>query len=266
MKTLSLKNKILAALALAICVVIVFFAIYTIVVIAEGLKPAETPVLGGDDAVHDVSFEGEITLLEVDYDVKLYGDDGTFSVDAGRIEGIAGGTYTFTEGQGWTFSFSDAGNTVVRTQFDDATKTFSFVYHLDMGSRGAGNLRFSYTDEDFVVQGEPWADIPSFGGTAAWFGGAVSADCSCSCDADGNFSIFSSPTAAAAITAISGTYEYKDGVYVLTAEDGTVYTSSVNADGLHEISLKVYCPQLAGYGDAIAYTDLVLTQVVLTVD
>ena len=116
------------------------------------------------------------------------------------------------------------------------------------------------------MQGEPWADIPSFGGTAAWFGGAVSADCSCSCDADGNFSIFSSPTAAAAITAISGTYEYKDGVYVLTAEDGTVYSSSVNADGLHEISLKVYCPQLAGYGDAIAYTDLVLTQVVLTVD
>ena len=50
------------------------------------------------------------------------------------------------------------------------------------------------------------------------------------------------------------------------SEDGTVYTSSVNADGLHEISLKVYCPQLAGYGDAIAYTDLVLTQVVLTVD
>lgn len=265
MKSLSLKNKIMAALAIALCAVIVGFLIYTAVVIVNGVKP-KAPAVIGDDTVYDVNFGGNISLLGVDYEVALQGNDGEFTVNAGRISDVTGGTYTFTEGQGWTFSFADASNTVVRSQFDDASKTFSFVYHLDLGSRGAGNLRFSFTDEDFTVDGEPWVDIPSFGGTAVWFGGAVSAGCSCSCDAEGNFTIFSEPTAAAAITSITGTYEFTGGVYVLTAADGTVYTSTVNADGLHEIALKVFCPQLAAYGDAIAYTDLVLTQIVLTVD
>ena len=265
MKSLSLKNKIMAALAIALCAVIVGFLIYTAVVIVNGVKP-KAPAVIGDDTVYDVNFGGNISLLGVDYDVELQGNDGEFTVNAGRISGVTGGTYTFTEGQGWTFSFADASNTVVRSQFDDASKTFSFVYHLDLGSRGAGNLRFSFTDEDFAVDGEPWADIPSFGGTAAFFGGAVMTDCSISCDAEGNFSIFSVPTASAAVTTINGTYEFTGGAYVFTAEDGTVYTSTVNADGLHELSVQVYCPQLASYGDAVARVPVVMTQIVLTVD
>lgn len=263
MKSLSVKNKVMAGIALALCAVIVGFIIYTAVVIVNGLKPAAPPSLGGDDTVYDVSFSGEISLLGVDYDVELRGNDGEFTVNAGRIENVTGGTYVFTEGQGWTFTFADASSTVVRSQFDDESKTFSFVYHLDMGSRGAGNLRFSFTDEDFAVEGEPWADIPSFSGTAAWFGGIVTAEISCSCDANGNFRIFE---ASGAITEIVGTYELTDGVYVFTAEDGTVYTSAVNGDGLHEMTVSVYRPALASYGDAVARVPVVMTQIVLTVD
>lgn len=262
MKSLSLKNKIMAALAIALCAVIVGFLIYTAVVIVNGVKP-KAPAVIGDDTVYDVNFGGNISLLGIDYEVALQGNDGEFTVNAGRISDVTGGTYTFTEGQGWTFSFADASNTVVRSQFDDASKTFSFVYHLDLGSRGAGNLRFSFTDEDFAVDGEPWADIPSFGGTAAWFGGVVTAEISCSCDADGNFRIFE---AAGAITEISGTYALEGDSYVFTAADGTVYTATVNADGLYEMTVSVYRPALASYGDAVARVPVVMTQIVLTVD
>lgn len=263
MKSLSLKNKIMAALAIALCAVIVGFLIYTAVVIVNGVKPKAPAVIGDDGTEYDVNFSGGISLLGVDYDVELQGNDGEFTVNAGRISDVTGGTYTFTEGQGWTFSFADASNTVVRSQFDDASKTFSFVYHLDLGSRGAGNLRFSFTDEDFTVDGEPWADIPSFGGTAAWFGGVVTEEISCSCDADGNFRIFE---ASGAITEIVGTYELTGGVYVFTAADGTVYTSAVNADDLHEMTVSVYRPALASCGDAVARVPVVMTQIVLTVD
>lgn len=265
MRSLSLKHKILAVIAAALCAVIVGYVIYTVVVIVNGLKPA-APSLEEPGVVHDVSFQGNITLLGVDYEVALNGDEGAFSVDAGRIQDVVSGTYTFTDGQGWTFVFADASSTVVRSQFDTATKTFSFVYHLDLGSRGAGNLRFSFVDEDFTVDGKPWADIPSFSGTAVYFGGAVQTECSLSCDAEGNFTLFSAPTAAAAITTIQGTYEFTDGVYVFTTSDGTVYTTAPNADGLQEFSVQVYCPQLAGYGDSIAYTNLVLVQSILEVD
>ena len=62
MKSLSLKNKIMAALAIALCAVIVGFLIYTAVVIVNGVKP-KAPVTGGDDTVYDVNFGGNINLL-----------------------------------------------------------------------------------------------------------------------------------------------------------------------------------------------------------
>lgn len=257
MKSLSLKNKILTGIALALAAVILIFLVYTIVVVALGQRPASDELEGGSTEVpHDLVFSGEITLLDVDYDVRLNGDDGAFSLDANTIEGVATGTYTFTEGQGYTFTFADASGTIVRTQYDANSKAFSFIYHLDMGSRGNGNLRLSYTDEDFVQQGEPWADIPSFQGVG--FAGITVV---ISCDAENNFRIFATAASPAPVTEITGTYEFKDGAYVLTAADGTVYTSVVNADGLYEfVDMPIYVPAMSNY------MNFTLTQVVLTVD
>ena len=95
MKSLSLKNKIMAALAIALCAVIVGFLIYTAVVIVNGVKP-KAPAVIGDDTVYDVNFGGNISLLGVDCDVELQGNDGEFTVNACRISGVTGGTYSFT--------------------------------------------------------------------------------------------------------------------------------------------------------------------------
>lgn len=255
MKSLSLKNKIMAVLAIALCAVIVGFLIYTAVVIVNGVKP-KAPVTGGDDTVYDVNFGGNISLLGVDYEVALQGNDGEFTVNAGRISDVTGGTYTFTEGQGYTFTFSDSSGTIVRSQYDADTKSFSFIYHLDMGSRGAGNLLLSCTDEDFVQQGEPWADIPSFQGVG--FAGITVV---VSCDAENNFRIFATAASPAPVTEVTGSYEFKDGAYVLTTSEGAVYTSVLNADGLHEfVDVPIYVPAIS------TSMNFTFTQIVLTLD
>ena len=256
MKNLSLKNKILSAVAAALVFVILVCVVWSVVAYAVGSKPDKFEY-GEDDTTYELTFAGKITLLDVDYEVKLNGNDGKFTLDANTLKGVTSGTYIYTEGQGWTFTFADANGTIVRSQFDAETKTHSFIYKLDMGSRGTGNLRLSCVDEEFVQQGEPWSDIPSFTGV-----GMAGITVVISCDPDNNFRIFATPTSPAPVTEISGTYEFKDGRYVLTATDGTIYTSTVNAEsGLHEFKdMMIYIPALS------APMPFTLTQVVLTVD
>lgn len=258
MKELSLKNKILSAVAALLCLAVLGLAASTIVVIAVGLNP---PVKEQIEKEYDFSFTGKISLYDVDYDVSLNAENGSFSVKAGRIEDVVSGTYKFTAGQGYTFSFADATNTVVRTKFDEGNKQFSFVYHLDMGSRGVGNLLFSLEKSDFSVEGEAWVDIPSFKGTAAWFGGYVTTEVTIACDADNNFKVVDS---ANYLSPISGTYAYINGKYEFTTTDGAIYVAEKNADGLYAFTLNVYNPQLEAYGMAAATADVV--QYILTVD
>ena len=259
MRTLSLQKKILAGIAMALCAVILGFAIHTVVVIVNAFKP-ETPVV--DTTEYEFTFEGNIKLNDVDYDVKMKGLDGKFSVDANKIEGVTDGSYTFTEGQGWTFAFNDANGTIVRSQFDNASKTFGFIYHLNLGSRGEGNLRLSFEDKNFTVSGTPWNDIPSFTGTAGWFGGGVKSNVTIICDADGNFSVKDSQNY---VTPYGGTYVFENNCYVFTAETGETYTATKNADGLYSFELKVVNALLASYGPA-AQTTATMTEIVLTVD
>lgn len=260
LKSLSLRDKILAALAAALSLVIVAFLIYSFVALGIGLAPAKSaePV---DDTAYEFVFDGKITIYEEEYDVRLKGKDNKFTVDANKIKNVTGGTYTFTEGQGWTFSFDDANGTVVRTQYDKTAKTFGFVYALDMGSRGAGNLRLSYAVESFAAAAVPWNDVPSFAGTAGWFGGTLTAKTVLTCDAEDNFKIF---CPGGEINVITGKYKSEGGNYVFTCEDGTVYTAVKNAAGLYAVTVDVYRPALAAYGAAEATVEL--TQVVLTVD
>lgn len=260
-KTMSLRDKILGGVACAICLVIIAFIIYSIAAVAIAFAPKEAAPT--DTTEYDFVFVGSFTALEEEYDIQLKGKDGNFTVDANKIKDVTSGTYTFTEGQGWTFSFADKNGTVVRTQYDGATKTFGFIYALDLGSRGVGNLRLSYTVESFDAAAQPWSDIPSFAGTAGWFGGGVQAPIVLSCDADNNFKVFGT---GGEITVIAGTYAQSGDAFVFTSEDGTVYTSAADAEtGLQAVEIEVFRPALEAYGP-VAYTTVTLTQVVLTVD
>ena len=145
--------------------------------------------------------------------------------------------------------------------YDKDSGNFSFIYSLDMGSRGAGNLKFVYEDKDFNAANESWKQIPSFSGTAYWFGGVLSATTMVSCDANGNFRIFCT---GGEIDEISGTYRESDDGYLFTAENGTEYAATLNGDGLYEMTVGVYRPALAAYGAANSL--VTLTQVVLTVE
>lgn len=262
MQSKTLKDKILASIACLLGVVIIGFLIYSGVVLVKAFAPEKPEV---DNTEYEFTFTGHITLYDEEYDVSLKGKDEEFSVDANKIKGVTGGSYTFTQGQGWTFSFDDSSNTVVRSMYNKDDKTFSFIYTLDLGSRGKGNLRFSYTVDSFDAAAEKWGDIPSFGGTAAWFGGVLKAQILISCDADNNFNVVSTDLSVGEIDAISGTYAYEGGKYIFTLTDGSVITSETDEEtGLQCVTMTIHRPSLDAYGAGYAPTKL--TQVVLTVD
>lgn len=259
MKKCSLLQKLLAVIACCLCVAIVGAGAHAINAYIQGSAPAGLE----DESQYEFVFTGSITLLEQEYDVYLKGKDGAFKMDAGNIKNVMDGKYAFTEGQGWTFTFNDSLGTVVRSMYDKATKASSFIYSLDLGSRGTGNLRLSCEDPDFKAAAEPWEDIPSFSGTATWFGGVLNAAAVTAFDADGNFRIFCT---GGEVTEITGTYALVDGAYVLTTVDGDIYTVEKDpATGLYAFTATVHRPTLASYGD-IAYAVVNFTQTVLTVD
>ncbi len=178
-------KKYLSKVLLTVISVVTSYALF-----ATCDEEVENPV-----SEYDFSFTGEITLNEIYYEVVMEGKDNAFTVDAGNISSVTKGNYTFTEGKGYTFTFNDSAGTIVRTQYDASSQTFSFIYTLDLGTaRGSGNLLLSYTDTSFVHEGELWADIPSFSGTAAWFGGVLTGTVNIVCDADNGFTTVSPDT------------------------------------------------------------------------
>ena len=262
MKNLSLKGKVLAAAAAALCVVILAASIQMIVTIVGANKPNNT-ASSDDLSAYDVVFAGNITLLEEPYNVTLKGKDGKFTVDANTIKGVMSGTYTFTEGQGWTFAFNDSLGTNVRSQYDKSAEAHSFIYSLNLGSRGTGNIEFSNEDAGFAASDTPWDNIPAFSGTASWFGGTLSADAVCSCDADGNFKIFCT---GGEVNEIAGAYTVSGNTYTFTTDEGEVYESYIDdSTGLPTFTVSVHRPTLAAYGP-IADSEVVFSLVVLTAD
>lgn len=257
MKKMSLLQKILGVVACCLIVAVIAVGAHGIHAFVKGTAPATI-----DEDAYDFVFTGKITLLGEEYDVYLLGSGNTFQMNAGNIKNVMDGTCTFTEGQGWTFKFNDAMGTIVRSQYSKETKASSFIYSLDMGSRGVGNLRLSCEDPDFKAAQTPWNDIPSFTGTAAWFGGVVTAQAVTACDDAGNFRVFCT---GGEVNEITGTYELADGKYIFTAADGTSYTAEKNADGLYAFSCSVFRPALASYGP-VANATIEFVQTVLTVD
>lgn len=90
----------------------------------------------------------------------------------------------------------------------------------------------------------------------------VTAPIVCSCDADGQFTIFGT---GGEINVIRGTYIQSGSDYTFTAESGEVYHSAVDVEsGLPAITVSVHRPELEVYN--AADTEVVLTLTVLTVD
>ena len=136
MKKLSLRNRILSVIALLLCIVIIGATVHLITTVTSANKSSA----GEDLSDFDVVFSGKINLLEEDYDILLKGKGGAFTVDANNMKGIMDGTYTFTDGQGWTFVFNDNLGFNVRSQYNQTEKAHQFIYPLDLGSRGSGNI------------------------------------------------------------------------------------------------------------------------------
>lgn len=258
MKNLSLKNKILAVIAVLLCIVIIGAVVHLITTIQTANKAAA----GEDLSSYDVVFTGNINIYDEEYDIVLKGKNGQFNVDAGNLKNVMDGKYTFTDGQGWTFVFNDSLGTNVRSQYDQAEKVHRFIYSLNLGSRGTGNVLLANEDKSFKAAETSWQDIPAFTGNAAWFGGVLNATTICACDADGNFKIFCT---GGEIDVIKGSYELSGDNYVFTAENGTVYTTEIAPDsGLPSFTVAVHRPSLEAYG--AADTEAILTLQVLSVE
>ncbi len=255
-KSMTLKQWILSALTGVLCIVILSFLIYTILVVVNKDK-ADEPVVP-DPVDYEFTFEGQITLLnDIKYHVVMNGKDGDFELVPNKLAPITG-TYKLTQGKGYTFFFNDANGTEVRTQYDASTKEFGFIYTLDLGSaRGSGNVKLTWKNEDFILVGDAWGDIPFFAGSAP--AGFMNFGMQMVCKADDTFRLFS-PDFATYVTEINGAYAYENGAYVFTVGEKT-YTSELNEEsGLHEVDIPIEVPVLNSTFTAH------LIQVILTVD
>lgn len=255
MKNMTLKKWILSGIALALCIVILAFIIYTIVVVVnKDKKPDALETMPID---YEFAFDGKVTINEIAYNVTMNGKDGKFDLVANKLAPITG-TYELTQGKGYTFFFNDANGTEVRTQYDTSEKELYFVYVLDLGAaRGSGNVKMTWKNETFTLEGEAWADIPSFAGMANF--GFIQATMQMVCKADDTFRLFSTDMGEY-VAEITGTYSYENGAYVFTIGENT-YTSALNEEtGLHEVSIPVSIPSYGFDGQAA------LVQISLTVD
>lgn len=254
-------KKLIRNIAAIVCIAtFVGFGISDAVVIANSTKTNQSDDVS--DKNYDIVFNGNVSINEISYDVSLKGNDNIFILYANNFT-VTEGTYEFTEGQGYAFTFNDKNGTIVRSQFEDASKSFGILYNLDLGTaRGNDVLKLSMEDEQFSVVGEAWNDIPVFVGTAGWFGGSLTGIIRIVCDAEGNFKTISPDVTDFDI--IEGTYELSDESCVFTAVDGTVYTATKNSDGLFEVVMPIIRPSLAAYGAELAETTII--QSILTVD
>lgn len=244
MKQLSMIGKILAGLAGLLCVVILSTAIHLGVTVA-GSNLDESAAVEDE---YEVVFSGNITINDEPYEVVLKGNDGTFTVDANTLENVTSGTYTYTKGQGWTFSFNDNKATHVRTHYDEKAGEHGFSFLLNLGSRGNGMVHLVREDGSFKVSDPAWEDLPAFAGTADWFGGSLSAEVFCSCDDAGGFQIFCT---GGEINEITGKYTGDSNGYTFTTADGATFTTAPDAEtGRLSLTVRVHRPQLEAYGAA----------------
>lgn len=101
----------------------------------------------------DFEFTGSAVIENVTYNIVLSGyDDNTFVLDPGQNAATVSGTYSFEDGIGYTFNFSDSASTVVKSTFDNTEKEHSISYLLRLGDLGSGTVTLTLKDEDFVSQ------------------------------------------------------------------------------------------------------------------
>lgn len=238
MKGKSLKSILLGAVAALLGIAIVVTGIHLGMTIANGLAAVK-----GSNEEYELYFTADAVIQDEDYHIVLRGNNGEFCVDANNMKDILGGTYASTEGQGWTFFFADSLGSNIRSHFDQNTKQHSFLYPLDMGSRGSGVIQLKASDTAFQQKSPEWKDIPTFSGSVNL--GVITADMRLICKADGTFSCFSS-NFGQYIPEITGTYEFSGDDLTFTAE-GETYAASLT-DGLYVVTVPISLPVMGVSG------------------
>ena len=125
----------------------------------------------------------------------------------------------------------------------ESEKAHQFIYPLDLGSRGAGNILLTSEDKSFKAADEPWDDIPTFTGTADL--NVITAEMRLICKADNSFDFFST-NFGQYIPALNGTYDCTDGKYVFHIE-GAEYAAELK-DGMYSVSMPVSLPVMGVTG------------------
>ncbi|MDR1532322.1 MAG: hypothetical protein LBS62_09085 [Clostridiales bacterium] len=169
------------------------------------------------------SFTGNITINDIFYDVVLNGEEGgTFELLAGNIPPTRG-TYEFTAGKGYLFKFEDSKENEMITEYDPAAKYFSFVYPLDLGPRGKGNVNLGCKDETFTPDNEGWTfELPVFTGQAVFGNGILTVNLELQCKSDGTFVVHNDSSYA---QQIDGTYTCANDIYSFTVSEDFQFES-----------------------------------------
>lgn len=95
-------------------------------------------------------FTGSAEIEKVTYNMVLSGyDDDTFELNTGTSVTYSG-TYSFEDGYGYTFNFTDSASTVVKSAYNGATQEHSVTYTVRLGDLGSGAVTLTLKDENFV--------------------------------------------------------------------------------------------------------------------
>lgn len=151
------KRTMMTVLIMSICAVI-----FSVVMVGCG------PVT--EEPEYAFVFSGSGKIGDVDYNVKISGakETKTFVLSIAELPAIElTGTYEFDSSKGYRLTFGDNSDTVKVPKYNTATKLFSFVYELNLGTNyGKGDITFTYKNESFTPGSETFFEPFSFvGGT-----------------------------------------------------------------------------------------------------
>lgn len=185
--------------------------------------------------VKTVKFVGstEIEGTKYDVEVSLEVEDGK-NVCYLSVNGISSidGTWTLTEGWGYSFTFNDAMETEVRAGYYTEEGKHSFDYYLNVGNNKAAIITLSYAEAGYVLAADyelpaVEAELLVFNGVLSMYG--MTENLILECLPGGNFAFTTNSVLNASYT---GTFTCENGVYTFSFADGAnnVVSTLYNAD------------------------------------
>lgn len=182
-----------------------------------------------------VKFVGSTEIDGTNYDVEvsLEVEDGA-NICYLSVNGVSSidGTWTLTDGWGYSFTFNDAMETEVRAGYYTEEGKHSFDYYLNVGNNKAAIITLSYVEAGYVLAADyelpvVEAELLVFNGVLSMYG--MTENLILECLPGGNFAFTTNSVLNASYT---GTYTAEDGVYTFSFADGAnnVVSTLYNAD------------------------------------